>query len=353
MVKKLASLATAALVVAYAIRTDAAPPEDDRRHAEARTLFYEARDLMKGNQYALACPKLEESLRLNHGLGTEFNLAVCYEKTGKLAAAWRGFSRVAKEAKAKGQHQRERVARERALALEPRLPRLVLHVGHPSPPGLVVEVDGESIESTEWGTPSPIDPGRHHVSAETPDRREWEASFDATEGTITHLTIPAASHLPSAAAQPTPSPNDARADHDARSTPFTPHTTARTADTSNGVKRPTQRTVGWILGGLGLAGLGVGAGFGLDSLRQRERAMNHCVGDLCSQRGVDLRDDAIRSGNIATLAGATSAVALVGAAVLLLTAPRNASSSTTTGGWRASPRIARDGGSLQLVGPLP
>src|SRR4051812_29447781 len=82
--------------------------------AAAQALFYEARTLAQKSHFAEACPKFEESLRLDYGIGTEFNLADCNEHVGKIASAWSGFLNVAASAKAQNQPQREKVARERA-----------------------------------------------------------------------------------------------------------------------------------------------------------------------------------------------------------------------------------------------
>jgi uncharacterized protein HemY len=56
--------------------------------ALAEQLFNQARDLVKANKWAEACPKFEASLRYDPVLGTRLNLANCYEHVGKLASAW-------------------------------------------------------------------------------------------------------------------------------------------------------------------------------------------------------------------------------------------------------------------------
>src|SRR4051812_4594743 len=94
--------------------------------AAAQALFDEAMALMKADKFAEACPKLEASLRLDPAMGTEFNLAGCLERQGQLAKAWAHFVNVADAARAAKQHEREKGARQRAQALEPRLPRLTV-----------------------------------------------------------------------------------------------------------------------------------------------------------------------------------------------------------------------------------
>ncbi|MDB4996135.1 MAG: putative rane protein, partial [Myxococcaceae bacterium] len=96
--------------------------------AAAQQLFSDAKKLIAENKWADACPKLEESQRLDPGMGTQFNLANCYEHVGKTASAWAAFIEVAGQAKAAGQAPREKAARDRANVLEPKLSKLTVTV---------------------------------------------------------------------------------------------------------------------------------------------------------------------------------------------------------------------------------
>src|ERR1700691_908594 len=91
------------------------------RTATAQGLYESAAALMKAGKSAEACPKLEESQRLDPAMGTQFFLAVCYESTGRPTSAWSLFLEVANAAKAAGNTVRETTARARAAALEPKL----------------------------------------------------------------------------------------------------------------------------------------------------------------------------------------------------------------------------------------
>src|SRR5688572_18113756 len=50
-----------------------------KEESEARKLFKEGRSLAAEGRHAEACPKFEQSLQLEAGVGTRFNLADCYE----------------------------------------------------------------------------------------------------------------------------------------------------------------------------------------------------------------------------------------------------------------------------------
>src|SRR6185436_7071846 len=56
--------------------------------AAGEALFREGRRFMKSRDFASACPKLEESLRLDPATGTLVNLADCEEQIGRTASAW-------------------------------------------------------------------------------------------------------------------------------------------------------------------------------------------------------------------------------------------------------------------------
>lgn len=316
----------------------------------ATALFYEARSLMRKGNYAAACPKLEESLRLDYGIGTQFNLADCNEHIGKIATAWSGFLEVAAAAKAANQMQRERVARDRAKALEPRLPKLSIDVPAP-PPAAEVKRDGVVVGSAAWGTPVPVDPGIHKVVVTAPGKERWETAVSASEGSTSRVTVPR--DLPDAAVAIVAPP--------VQTTTTTASVVEPVPSVPTDFPEPvvedgsTQRTIGWVVGAVGLAGLGIGAGFGIDSLSKREDAKQHCNGDVCDATGVDLRDGAIRSGNVATIATIAGGAALIGGIVLVATAPSGAERHTASAAkarpkLEAVPHVAVGGGGISLQG---
>ena len=61
----------------------------------AQALFDDARRLVDQGDVEQACPKFEESNRLDPGIGVQFRLADCYEQVGRLARAWITFVDVA------------------------------------------------------------------------------------------------------------------------------------------------------------------------------------------------------------------------------------------------------------------
>ena len=120
------------------VSSHAARAEDE---TPARALFKQGRALANEGKYAEACPKFEESLRLEVGVGTQFNLADCWEHVGKTASAQKLFLGAAASAKAAGQVEREppqlEPAAERCAAVHlacplVSLPRLVLRSGRSS-----------------------------------------------------------------------------------------------------------------------------------------------------------------------------------------------------------------------------
>src|SRR5512138_2397422 len=117
----LAASLAAGLALAAALPARADTTAEQR--AAAQALFDDARRLMADKKYAEACPKLEESQRLDPGIGTLLNLAECQSLTGRTASAWANFLEAAYQAKAAGQAKRENTARSRAAALEPKLSR--------------------------------------------------------------------------------------------------------------------------------------------------------------------------------------------------------------------------------------
>lgn len=292
----------------------------------AQSLFNEARSLMKKGKYTEACPKLEESLRMDYGIGTEFNLADCNEHVGKTATAWSQFLSVAAAAKSKGQSDREQIARKRAAALEPQLARLVVEVQNKTE-GLEVTRDEISLGTAVWGTAVPVDPGTHRVVARAPGKKPWESNVEVTAAHTVRVVVPgdltpfvadakkgAAAPVAIVAPPVTPAePGSAQT-----TTTTTSYDFPEPIDESRG---QTQRVLGWVATGLGVAGLGASAGLGLASLSDKNASDPYCQGNVCDQTGKDYRDRAYDRGNAATYTGLAGGVLAVTGIVLIATAP--------------------------------
>ena len=85
---------------------------------QARALFREGVRLAEQQNYAEACPTLAASYKLYAGVGTEFQLADCWEHLGKTELARTLFLDVAQKTREADQPERAERARARVAALE-------------------------------------------------------------------------------------------------------------------------------------------------------------------------------------------------------------------------------------------
>ena len=61
----------------------------DQQRAEK--LFAEGRKYLDAGEYSLACTTFEQSQAADPAVGTQLNIALCYEKWGKLAPAYHAY----------------------------------------------------------------------------------------------------------------------------------------------------------------------------------------------------------------------------------------------------------------------
>ena len=181
-----------AIAIALAAPAPAAAQDRSDRVATAQALYERAAELIRAGQWAEACPKLEESQRLDPAMGTQFYLASCHESTGRITSAWSLFLEVAAAAKAAGNTARERTARARAADLEPRLPRLTVIVPDEvaAVAGLEVIRDGAAQKPVVWGTPVPVEVGAHLIRVTAPAKQAWERRVVLAERAREVVTVP-------------------------------------------------------------------------------------------------------------------------------------------------------------------
>ncbi|MGZ3417988.1 MAG: hypothetical protein ACXWUG_18390 [Polyangiales bacterium] len=257
--------------------------------ATAQALFDEAKTLIAAGKWAEACPKLEESNRQDPGMATQFRLAECYEQIGKTASAWANYVEVADSAKAAGLPEREKFARDKAKAIEPRLTRLKIEVVDKT---VSVTRDGNKVAEGQLGAAIPIDPGKHVIEASAPGKQTFRKEIDVQgEGATVSFSIPALADAP-------------------REAPSETHGSSR-------------RTIGLVVGGLGVVTLAGSVFLGLAAKSKFNDSSPHCHDNLCDPDGVALRDSAVSRGNVATIVGGVGLVAIGVGVAIFVTAPKS------------------------------
>jgi hypothetical protein len=178
------------LAFSLLVTSAAADPAADSERA--RSLFRDGRKLASESKWEDACKKFEESLKLDVGVGTKFNLADCYEHTNRPQSAKKLFLEVADRSHEAGQTERETAARARAAALDPAIPKIVIDVMKDVPEKLEIRRDGVPVEPSAWGGPQPVDPGKHEIVVTAPGKKPWSTEVDAEIlKTDTTVAVPA------------------------------------------------------------------------------------------------------------------------------------------------------------------
>ncbi len=316
--------------------------ESDR--TTARTLFTAGRTLAEQGDYQAACPKFEESLKIDPGIGTRFNLADCLEHIGRTASAWSGFLEVANASKAAGQFEREKVARERAAALDSKVPRLTIDMSALAGiQGVHLTKDGVDVGTALWGVPLPVDPGPSRLEVRAPGREPWQVTAlvgaDAAPVLVRvpllNMDAPAPVLVPPGIHRAEPSAGSA----------------AGAVDEASDVGR-SRRVAALAVGGVGVAALAVGAGYGVRAMTKQKESLDECDPNnenRCSAAGVSLRETAQNAATISTIAVGAGLATVVAGAVLWLTAPSAAGGEAKTGRIIAVPTVQSSKAAAFLV----
>lgn len=289
--------------------------------AAAQALFDQAKKAMSAHRYPEACPKLEESLRLQEAVGTLLNLADCYEKEGKLASAWSRFLEVATKARAAGQSARARIGRDRAAALAPKLSNLVVDVAASRADGLEIRRDGTLVGEAEWGSAIPADAGTHTIDATAPGRKPWSETVLVTDGATTaRVSVPDLEGIPVEPPAPTASSVPESVPPEAVATP------SASRHHGNGLK-----IAAIVVGGAGIAGVGVGSVFGVMSLFDHNDASKICPapGPCSGSDGVNAWHKAYDAGNVANIAFIVGGAGLAVGTVLWVLSAKSSHDDTT------------------------
>lgn len=303
--------------------------------AAAEALFVEAQKLVKEKKYAEACPKFAESNKLDRGAGTLIHLADCYEKNKQTASAWATYKEAASAAQALGRADWQKLATQRSTALEPKLAKLTIKVSEPVDK-LEVTKDGAPFTQATWGTPLPVDVGPHVIEATAPGHKPFKTTANvAKDGEKLDVVVPKLEALPA----------DAVATRPEEKTEPKREPAKKEEEDGSG-----QRAIGFIVAGVGVAGLAVGGVTGLMAMGQNNEAKDKCPneGACANKEGVDANESAKSLGLVSTIAFGAGAALVIGGAVLIFTAPKGPSKEARA--VRILPTATASGGGLFLGG---
>jgi hypothetical protein len=289
--------------------------------ARAEELFQRARRLMGENDFSSACPLLEEAYGLDHGGGTLLALALCHEGEGKLATALEELRQSLKVAVRTQRSDRVLLAESHVQELEAKVPRIKVTPPSPEPAGFFVFIDGQVVEHATFIAGVPVDPGPHVVVAQARGEKDWSRT----------LTIRAGSKPILVEVPPFRNPSPERARRDV----FEPAPEAS-----------PPRTLGWVLGGVAVAGVATGSVFGLLAFDANDRSQAQCRNDVCTQTGVEWNENARRNASVSNVGFVAGGLALAASLYFFLRSPGKA-----TPARRAAPSQSQAPYATNPLGP--
>lgn len=272
------ALSLALVVTASSGPAPAQPSFQDRFKADQ--LFRDGKRLYDEGKYKEACDALAESDELDPAIGTLGLLAACREKQGDLVAAWKGYLETKRRADAR-RDERAEVAAEQAQAIKARLPRLTIRSAGKEP-DLEVTRDGEGLPASMLGVEVPVNPGRHAIVARVPGASAWKGVVALKEGEARAVEIP-------------------------RLAPIKPEP----------LRVP--RWAAYVVGGVGVAGIGAGVAAGLIADSHNEASMNKITCPPAASECGE-RDAAFTAATVSTVAFIAGGAAVAAGVVLFFVA---------------------------------
>jgi tetratricopeptide (TPR) repeat protein len=303
----------------------------DKKRADK--LFEEGRGYLQRKEYALACTAFEQSHQADPAIGTQLNIALCYEEWGKLAAAYKAYVEAERLAKAK-KDNRSKHARKKIDELEPKLARLRISVPASADPYSIFLFDGKETDRESLIEEQVLDPGSHSVEVRVAGAPPKTTLIELRAGERKSLQV----ELPEIVAK--------QPDNNGKEQPRETRTTMVIA----GPRKKGKLFGGIALGVLGLGAFGLASYVALDARADYNDAIASCSDQICTERGpYDTTQDARSRANQMTFVAA-GGVVLVGVGVFLILTSKG--DPITVEKVSARPLLGPDTIGLAIGGPL-
>lgn len=300
------SLAAAALLFG----STAAMADTARDPVAAEALFRDGRAAIERGDYEAACSRFRESHRLDPAPGTLLNLADCEERRGHLATAWQLFIDAGQQFTAGD--ARIALAKERAAALDKRLPRLTIRLAPNAPSGTTVQRGEITLGDASLGMALPVDPGEHVIVVNAPGHAPRSYSVRLVESEAREIAV---------------LPGDASA-------------SASFGASSSG----SSPTLGYVSLAVGAAGIATGVVTSLMVVSKKAAADNNCIEGRCNREGFDAIESARSIAPVSTVSWIVGAVGIGLGGYLILSHDDSGAARTAI-----LPTVGKDTGSVTVM----
>jgi hypothetical protein len=317
----------------------------------AEALFDEGVKLMKSGNFQEACPKLENSQRVDPAVGTLLYLGECYEKLGRSASAWATFREAQSAAESSGQAKRAQTAKQRVEKVEKDLAYLIIDAAPETKalPGLRITRGGIDAGTSIIGAPVPVDPGEVTIEVSAPGHQNYVVKVTVSPKSRQSMTIPTLAvkeePKPPPVAEPPPVAPAPLAP--APLAPAPPPPAAEESSTS------ALAIVGLVVAGAGVVGAGVGTFYGLRAMSEDKKAdEGSCGVNVCQEKvDFDHAEKAVSSAKIANIAIGVGGGLFVAGGLMFLFAP-SSDPKKESASVRVAPRLGPGFAGIGVEGRL-
>jgi hypothetical protein len=291
----------ALLVVMALVAVPSVALADKASKARAEQLFDDGRNYLQRKEYALACTAFEQSQQADAAIGTQLNIALCYEEWGKLAAAYKAYVAAERQAKEK-KDNREKVAHKKVLELEPKLARVRVSIPPSADPYSIFLFDEKEVSREDLVEEQLVDAGKHTIEVRVVGNPPKTTTVALKAGERRSVTI----ELPAQAVTPPTGGGD-----------VTP------GGGGGGTTMIRPRKKGKLYGGIGLMtggaiAVGVASYVALIARSDYNDAIANCPDNRCSNRtDYDATQDARSRANLMSIVSGAG-VAMIGVGFVLV-----------------------------------
>jgi len=274
--------------------------------ADTAAKFAQAVDLFTANKYDEALPLFREAHAASGSPNARIYIARCLRELGQVPAAYEEMKGTVADATARAESEskyvptRDSAAAELAL-LERRVGKLVVAITAP-PPDTAVQINGSDLDAARLGVPVAVNPGSVVVLVRAPGKQTIERTIDVPAGETRSLALTLTDEAGEPAVDPTPDPTGGGDE----------------VESSGG----GLRIAGFVVAGLGLAGIGVFAATASMAQSDYDELDEACGGTTCpsSEQGrIDDGRTLTTVANVSLIAGAVLAAG--GVAMIIFGGP--------------------------------